>query len=90
MIYNVKIIYYLCGMAKEKKPPLNIPTIFSLKKLSEISGVQYNHLNRANVGLYNTLTDNDRTKLFNALYKEMEIACAALGFTVDGKRIRKD
>lgn len=74
----------------DKKQGLCIPTIFSLKELSKLSKVDYTKLYHANTGTYNTLSDNDRTKLFNTLHHEFEAAAAGLGFTVEGRRIRKD
>ena len=82
----LKLFNTFADMADKK--PLNIPTIFSLKELSKLSKVDYTQLYHANVGTYNSLTDNDRAKLFNTLHHEFEIAAAGLGFTVDGRRIQ--
>lgn len=76
-------------MTTETKEALNLPPIFSLKKLSDLASVDYNKLYHANAGTYNSLTDNDRARLYNALFTEFEKASAILGFTVDGKRIKK-
>lgn len=73
----------------ETKEALKLPDMFSLKKLSVLSQVEYNKLYHANAGTYNSLTDNDRARLFNALFTEFERASASLGFTVEGKRIKK-
>lgn len=73
----------------EIKEALNLPPLFSLKKLSDLSKVEYNKLYHANTGTYNSLTDNDRARLYNALFTEFERASASLGFTVEGKRIKK-
>lgn len=67
---------------------LNIPPLYSLKKLSIMSKVDYTKLYHANVGTYNTLTDNEKTALFNALEREFEQAAASLGFTKEGRRIK--
>lgn len=75
-------------MANDKEA-LNLPAIFSMKKLAELARVDYSKLYHANVGNYNSLSDNDRTRLYNALYSEFEKASASLGFTTDGKRITK-
>jgi hypothetical protein len=72
----------------ETKEALKLPAIFSLRKLSDLSKVEYNQLYHAHKGTYNTLTDNDRTRLYNALFTEFEKASACLGFTADGRRIR--
>lgn len=73
----------------DAKEGLNLPDIFSLKKLSALSKVEYNKLYHANAGTYNSLTENDRVRLFNALFTEFEKASVSLGFTVDGNRIKK-
>lgn len=73
----------------ETKEALNLPPLFSLKKLADLSKVEYNKLYHANAGTYNSLTDNDRARLYNALFTEFERASASLGFTVEGKRIKK-
>lgn len=67
---------------------LNLPPLFSLKKLSELSKVHYVKLYNANTGNYNTLDDNDRVRLYNALFDQFEQASLSLGFTTDGKRVK--
>lgn len=68
---------------------LKIPPIYSLRKLADLAHVDYSKLYHANAGTYNSLSDNDRTKLYNALHTEFEKAAHALGFTEDGRRIKK-
>jgi hypothetical protein len=67
---------------------LNLPPLYSLKKLSDLAKVPYTKLYHANGGDYNTLDDNDRVRIYNALYSEFEKASISLGFTTDGKRIK--
>jgi hypothetical protein len=73
-------------MAKQKSA---IPTIISIRQLSKESNVPYPKIYHANVGTYNSLTDNERTQLFNVLQSRFEEVSSWLGFTTDGRRIKK-
>lgn len=67
---------------------INIPEIYSLRKLSELTKIDYNKLYHAKVGTYNTLTDNELTSLFNVLQEQFEQAAFSLGFTPEGRRVK--
>jgi hypothetical protein len=73
----------------ELKAGLEIPPIYSKKKLAKLSDVSYLKIYHASTGGYNSLDDNERARLYNVLFQEYERAAAALGFSVDGKRIKK-
>jgi hypothetical protein len=68
---------------------LNIPPIFSLRKLSKLSKVDYSKIYHAKTGTYNSLTENERAQIFNALQKEYTTAVTSLGFSPEGSRIKK-
>lgn len=82
---HIKIIYYIYTMKKKE----NIPKLFSIRELSRLSGVPYSKIYHTNVETYESLTDQDKTEIFNEAHKKWEILAAYLGFTVEGKRIKK-
>lgn len=62
--------------------------IIKLKHLAKISNIRYSKVRNCVVGLYSSLTDSERTRLFNNMMQEVERAAAAMGFTMDGRRIK--
>ncbi len=62
--------------------------IIKLKHLAKISRIPYSKVRNCVIGLYSSLTDSERTVLFNNMIQEVEKASAALGFTMDGRRIK--
>ncbi len=70
-----------------KSAPSDMEAI-KLKHLAKISRIPYSKVRNCVTGLYSSLTDSERTTLFNNLIQETEKAAAALGFTMDGRRIK--
>lgn len=68
---------------------LDIPEIYSLRQLAEKSKINYTKLYHSTRGTYNSLSENDRSRLYNVLFQGFEDAAIALGFTADGNRIKK-
>lgn len=59
--------------------------IIRLRHLSDVAGIDYAKIRNNIVGDYGSLTDTERTRLFNAMQTEVEKACLALGFSYDGR-----
>ena len=62
--------------------------MISLRVVADKSGVDYSKIYHNLKGTYASLTDQERTIMFNAMYNEFEKASAVLGFTTDGRRIK--
>lgn len=62
--------------------------IIKLKYLCKKTGLKYTRVRNCVQGLYSSLTDAERTRLFNNMIQEVERAASALGFTLDGRRIK--
>jgi len=62
--------------------------MISLRVLADKSGIDYSKIYHNLKGTYGSLTDQERTIIFNSMYAEFEKASAVLGFTADGKRIK--
>lgn len=74
-------------MAQKEKT--SVFKIIKLKYLSEITGIDYAKIyNVLVLGIYGTLTDNDRTKMSNALYQEVKKIFRAFGFNITIERIK--
>lgn len=63
--------------------------LLNLKFLAKKSGMTYAKLRNNILGKYTSLTDQEKTRLYNTIQEEVEKACLALGFTFDGKAVRK-
>lgn len=78
-------------MAENYKFPPSAPedfAIIKIKHLARISDLEYSQVRNCIQGLYGSLTDSERTRLYNSMMQEVAKAASALGFTVDGRRIR--
>ena len=64
--------------------------IVSLRKLAEIADIKYMAVYDTFTNRYDGLTDNQRTRLANALCSEMEAMFDSLGWRMELKRIRKE
>lgn len=63
--------------------------IINLSHLSKISGINYQKIYNVLVSkIYNTLSDNERTKISNALYTEAKSVFKELGFNIEVTRIK--
>lgn len=62
--------------------------LLKIRHLASISGLQYTKLLNCIGGLYNSLTEAERTRVYNNMMEEVEKAASALGFTVDGRRLK--
>lgn len=86
---HVKIYVYLYAMQyRFPKSASDDFRLIKLRHLADLSDIEYMKIYNALVGKYSSLTESERTKIFNSMYSEVEKAAAALGFTMDGKRIR--
>jgi len=74
---------------QEQETAMKIPKVFSLRELSDCSGVPYSKIYHNNVGNYHSLTDQEQRQIFNAAHEKFEQLAAFLGFSVEGKRITK-
>lgn len=61
--------------------------IVNLRQLARTSGLNYHKLRNCIAGEYGSWTDQEKTKLYNALRKEVEKSCVALGFSYEGRPI---
>lgn len=61
---------------------------WKIKILAEKTGISYMKVYHNLSGVYNSLTDQEKRKLYNAMYDEFELAASALGFTSDGRGIK--
>jgi predicted DNA-binding protein YlxM (UPF0122 family) len=72
-------------MAKDRTEEFKM---ISLRVLADKSGVGYSKIYHNLKGTYASLTDQEKTMIFNSMYQEFEKASAILGFTADGRRIK--
>jgi hypothetical protein len=80
----MSIFVYICGMTKlEQFQSLNI------KHIARVAGVDYTKVLNCLKEKYNSLTEQEETKLYNAIAKEVQKATLVLGFTYDGKRVKR-
>jgi hypothetical protein len=59
--------------------------LINLKSLARDSKVYYGTLRNNIAGDYNSLSDQDRTRIYNALREGVEKAAAYLGFSYEGR-----
>jgi hypothetical protein len=63
--------------------------LFKIKLLAEMVKMPYAKLRDSLMGKYYSLTEQDETKVYNKMREEFERASLALGFTFEGKRVKK-
>lgn len=62
--------------------------IVNIKALSRKTGIPYYKVRDCIKGVYNSLSDSERTSLFNAMQEGVTRAAAVLGFSYEGRRIK--
>lgn len=62
--------------------------ILSLKHLSEVSKIDYNKLINNIKGRYNSLTDQEKTHLYNCIRTEVEKGTLWLGYNYEGRKVK--
>lgn len=72
-------------MAKDRTGDFKM---ISLRVVADKSGIEYNKIYHNIKGTYSSLTDQENAMLFNTMHSEFEKACAAIGFTAEGRRIK--
>lgn len=72
-------------MAKSKLASFEL---ISVRVLAEKAGIDYSKLYNNLKGTYASLTDQQKTMLFNIIQDEVTKAVSVLGFSYEGRRIR--
>lgn len=73
-------------------PRNNTSTMFeiiNIRHLAKTAKIDYMKLRNNIHGVYDSLESHELIHLFNSLEKEVTKACAALGFTYDGRPIKR-
>lgn len=63
--------------------------VVNLKHLAKCARVDYTKLLNCLKGKYNSLDEEEKTRLYNAFHDEGQKAMLILGFTFDGKRVKR-
>lgn len=70
------------------KSQLNQFEIINLRELARKSKIKYSKILNCINGRYNSLTEQEETKLYNTIREEVEKSTLVLGFTFEGTRIK--
>lgn len=62
--------------------------IINIKAVAKNAGLPYTKVRNCIKGVYNSLTDSERTRLYNAMHEGVSRAAAVLGFSYEGRRIK--
>lgn len=63
--------------------------VINLKHLAKVAKVDYTKLLNCLKGKYDSWDDEEKTRLYNAFHDESQKAMLVLGFTFDGKRVKR-
>jgi len=77
-------------MANKLQNKSDLFKIINITELARITKIDYHTLRNNIVGVYDSLnTDQDRTRIYNGIRDGVEKACLAIGFTYEGKPVKK-
>lgn len=63
--------------------------MLNLKELARAAGIPYPKLRNCIAGTYNSLTDQEKTQLYNTIRDGVEKSTLWLGYSFDGRKLTK-